>query len=467
MALDTRPLRIHTLCHRAYIKTRYKIMKRWQDKWIHPSLHGARPGHETAEPFIELSIEQDLAKCRGINLHTHLMDAVKHFDRYMHPWCGEVCRAAGLDPGFVNVMEDMWATQQIYFKIAGTYGKPQTPHNGITQGCTFSLVITNLNVTIWLRVLEAVIYDIKGGGFVDDKSIRHTNPDTSLLALQLSDDYDEATGHERNMAKSPAFTTDHKVRAKWRAKKCTKKGKKVCKLWTPIAAKYLGIKFQTTKQKCGLVANEAMKKYMSALLRINSLPVKRGMKEMLCKVSAMTRLGHAAIGSVPTERSRVGARSLLMKTLWGKSRALRSTEIVLVVHINAEEIDPHFGMMTRTILDASRILKKRPALKVGIKEVLETWDLTEIRKNPGYINQVVLALRALGMTITPQLTVEGDGRAPFTLDTCEKNWLKTRLKEAVNATILTGLAERSEKAHNDAEIKDKATGRQDMQGIDP
>ena len=111
-----------------------------------------------------------------------------------------------------------------------------------------------------------------------------------MLALQLSDDYDEATGHERNMPKSPTFTTDQKVRTKWRRMKCKKKGKSVGKLWTPIAAKYLGIKFQTTKQKCGLVANEAMTKYMSALLRINSLPVKRQKKAMLCKVSAMTRL---------------------------------------------------------------------------------------------------------------------------------------------------------------------------------
>lgn len=72
-----------------------------------------------------------------------------------------------------HLMQDMWEDQQILARIAGPYGLPSTPSNGLTQGCSFSLIATNLTTTIWANMLTIRIPGIMGGAFVDDKTIRH------------------------------------------------------------------------------------------------------------------------------------------------------------------------------------------------------------------------------------------------------------------------------------------------------
>ena len=179
--------------------------KMWQEAWVHQSIHSNRKGHEVVEPYVELSLDVDVARVRRKAMHGGLLDSVKHFDLYVPEVVRAMLLAAGCDANFVALMSDMWLTQSVITKLAGHYGLPDTPSNGIGQGCTISLLITNLDATVWLNVVQSRVPGLVGGGFVDDRSLRHEDDRLVAIAMQITSDYDEATGHELNLPKSLCF----------------------------------------------------------------------------------------------------------------------------------------------------------------------------------------------------------------------------------------------------------------------
>ena len=104
---------------------------------------------------VQLDIQEALRD--GEELSGGFLDGVKHFDLFVPALARAVYMATGLDPALVNMITKMWDAQVVYVKINGHYGDPFTPLNGIGQGCSMSVMTTNLDTTIWARHIEAAV----------------------------------------------------------------------------------------------------------------------------------------------------------------------------------------------------------------------------------------------------------------------------------------------------------------------
>lgn len=143
------------------------------------------------------------------------------------------------------------------------------------------------------------------------------------------------------MCKSPAFANTVKGRRVQRHN--TIKGNKIK---VPVAVRYLGIKLQATCQKISLVAGAAIEAYSRALTRVGALRVARPHKIRLAQTAATTMPLFSAMGSSPPAAQRVQARGVLAKTIWGKERCMRCPEIILVVHMQAENWTHTLGQLS-------------------------------------------------------------------------------------------------------------------------
>ena len=61
----------------------------------------------------------------------------------------------GFATALSQLMAATWRQQIIVIKLRGAYGKGFTPANGLTQGCTTSMLAANVYMTIWINYLEA------------------------------------------------------------------------------------------------------------------------------------------------------------------------------------------------------------------------------------------------------------------------------------------------------------------------
>ena len=270
--LETRPIRVYPHLYRTHIKIRFVQMKAWQEQIVHPAVHGSRWGHECQEAYLDLVLQQDLARVRGAHVHGYLIDNAKFFDMYIPKIIKRICLKAGLDEDFVGLMSNMWQKQKIYTKLAGHFAQtPDTPSNSLAQGCSFSLVATNLHTSIWMYFVCTLIGGLKTSGFIDDVNMQHQCEKAINAALKLTIDFNSDTGHQINLGKSAAFSTNESARNRLR------------KMIVPvnIATRCLGQQHRCTKAKSRVVQDRAIQKYMKTVDRIACLPVNRERKILL------------------------------------------------------------------------------------------------------------------------------------------------------------------------------------------
>ena len=77
LAIDTRPLRVAPILHRAHVAARNLHIKVWQESWRHPAVHGNAKTHEVIEPYIDMTLDADKARIAKQWLDGLLLDAYK------------------------------------------------------------------------------------------------------------------------------------------------------------------------------------------------------------------------------------------------------------------------------------------------------------------------------------------------------------------------------------------------------
>ena len=94
-------------------------------------------------------------------------------------------------------------------KVAGTLERTWTCTNSIMQGCSLSLLATAALSTVWARVLEEEVPTVLCNSIVDDRRLCATGkeaPKQLQLAIQVTRDFDRATGTRFNPLKSTCTT---------------------------------------------------------------------------------------------------------------------------------------------------------------------------------------------------------------------------------------------------------------------
>ena len=91
-------------------------------------------------------------------------------------------------------------------KIGGTFSRPFSPTNGVGQGCSISLLVTNAFVTVYFNVLDRSYSSLALGALIDDRNIRHSSVDVVLSVARDTADFDSAAGQVTNLDKSIFFS---------------------------------------------------------------------------------------------------------------------------------------------------------------------------------------------------------------------------------------------------------------------
>ena len=465
-SLQTRGIRVYTVLYRSWGGVCYSELQEWQECWADPGLHGANRTHEAIEPFLEIGLEMVFSVSDGEEFSAGSLDGVKHFDFFIFQLTAAILTKAGLPAALVALLLDIWSRQRVRVKLLGHFGPVFTPKNGLGQGDSWSLICTNLDSVVWMCFIKSVVAGTRRSAFIDDRGIRNISGDRLLAGLQVTDLYDQATGHELNIIKSALMSTDSKVRNKFR--KVRIRGKQ---LPVPVATRYLGLQLKLTKAKSGIVTNNASGGFKDAAKRVRALPFSNRRKAGFINSVSMQKLSFSAISNIPSLSSRENLASCMIEAAWGSNRKLRCKEIVVTQFMDISRVDPKYGPAIRILRDVHRILRKRRAMAAQFRVALRICDREQLQKLHTWVRQFLLALQLLGLQMDDDLFVDGPDAGKFPFLKVGSKWLEARLNSAANFQTLVDLHKRCDidtiDASQETEADSKRKGRKDMVGIIP
>ena len=360
-----------------------------------------------------------------------------------------------MDQRILGLMANMWDEQEIYGKLAGHFSSaPDRPSNSLAQGCSFSLIVTNLHTSVWMYFLITLIGGIKTAGFIDDVNMLHTCEKAIQAALQLTMEFNKNTGHQINLQKSAAFSIKASVRKRLRGMLVP----------VPFATRCLGQQYKCTKVSSCVVQDKAVQKYMKTVDRIAVLPVNRDRKIALCRTTAVKQLTFSTISTFPSLNMWHTARQKWMKAIFADTRQMKAVEIVLALHMRPTQTNPMFSSVATTILDLHRIFCKRKRFREWFKEIREEERGDEGMKFGGPVAQLVRSFKLLGASIDSNFVVKSEGRKLFSFVEVGKQWMANRLEVLARRKLLAALRERCDWDARNPEAERKK-GRKDLKEI--
>ena len=340
------------------MKARGEELKQWQEQWAPPHIYGNRAKHEALQAFLGLSLDLEEAKRDSNDLHGALLDNEKYFDYMIQELSASLVRAAGMHEGVVGVVQDGWSKQQIVMRVGKAFGRPFNPTNGLAQGCTLSLFVTNVLTTTWYNFISYRIPSTRLGGYVDDRSLRHHRLTGLMDAVHLTQQFDVDSGHKMNVVKTCFFSTSHKARKKLKGVKISGK-----KLVVPSSSKYLGLAVRGDKRRSSLVVGKAATHYRARLDRIKKLPTGKKHKAKLAHTAGFTKMGYSVLSGFPTKCDLTRSRTRVISTLWSEASRLRCAEAALALHLDPHKVDPLLASACKVLQDIRRLMIKQPEIK--------------------------------------------------------------------------------------------------------
>ena len=260
-------------------------------------------------------------------------------------------------------------------------GPTWTCTNSVIQGCSLSLLATAALSTVWARALGTEVPAILCNSIVDDRrlcSTGKTAPKQLRSAIQLTRDFDRATGTKFNSLKSTCATP-----TKWMEKEVQQTadqfGMKIVSFEKQVGypVTYKGNRDRTSQNKR---TDEATR----TVARIARLPRGFGFeaRARLIETNAIPRYQFAIECGMPSEQSLGGLTAQIMRTLWPTGANMRSREVVLAILVKGHRTDPvqvwayQTLTMLRTMLraNATWVPLWQQAWKAMQKKKNQTWD---------------------------------------------------------------------------------------------
>ena len=145
--LNLRPLTILSVIYRIWAGIRASQLRDWQETWIHRSLHGGRAGHETLDGVFETNLDIEQAQLDAKELFLLLLDYKKFFDFILQEHIWALAAIWGMPKSIIRMLRSFYINLLSVFKFNGHFGDPWLRTNSLAQGCSFSMVLVNLQVT--------------------------------------------------------------------------------------------------------------------------------------------------------------------------------------------------------------------------------------------------------------------------------------------------------------------------------
>ena len=257
----------------------------------------------------------------------------------------------GLDQRIWKPMLNFIAHLRRFNKVAGTPGHTWTCTNSIIQGCSMSLLATAALSSVRARALEEEVPAVLCNSIVDDRRLCATGRTAPALlqsAIQLTQDFDRATGTRFNPLKSTCATP-----ARWMEKDVQHTADRFG-MKTVSFEKQVGYPVTYKGNRDRNNQNKRIDEATRTVARIARLPRGFGFeaRARLIETNAIPEYQFAIECGTPSEQSLGGLTSQIMRTLWPTGANMRSREIVLAVLVKGHRTDPMqvWAYQTLTIL---------------------------------------------------------------------------------------------------------------------
>ena len=195
--LQQRPITITSVVYRLWAATRLRQILSWQEKWAHPSQHGFRPKHSTADALWDLGLRAETALLDGTGLTIVSLDYEKCFDRIPQGIVLALVERLGLPVNVVAAARGIYASLDRRFKLQRGYGQTFRATNGVVQGCPLSVVFLNALVAVWMRAVEGTVAGVEAIAYADDTYVCAEGNESVRMAqesLRVTEGFARATG---------------------------------------------------------------------------------------------------------------------------------------------------------------------------------------------------------------------------------------------------------------------------------
>ncbi len=462
--LKHRGITVFSVVHRVMTGAYWHKLQDWQRTWIHPSLYGARPGGEILLDAWDVQADIEAASVEDAPCIGALLDYEKCFDLFDPALAQVLFTAAGLPRNLAAQMTSMYSRLTRYIKVAGTYGATIRQTNGCPQGCSFSLLLANLYVSTLFYYLEREFPQAGLGAYLDDRNLRHHDPDELKRMLDRVCEFDKHAGHRTNIGKSALFGNTKQLREQLRQIQIDGQSPPIS-----LGEKMVGHTVVTRRATItSSLMNGRAEEMIKRAAKIADSNYSYRQRLRLVEASAVPVSWCGCQWSLPTVGLQAKAANTIVTALWGKKRKLRSKEIILAVLHDPTRVDPVASMVFRRLLDARRALKQsqmRHQYAVHVNELMEHGAEAAV---VGPVHGLRAAARAIGGRLCSDQDglyyelLDGEPPIHMTRGSC-KVW-KRRIKDRLRKTIIASLDARTVPHHRGEEETNGRT-RKDFYGI--
>ena len=362
--MEHRGLAIFSILWRIESGAWYRRLVQWQEEWLPEGIHGARSGHECLSSAWPAQARIEKAMLESKDRAAATLDYTKFFDRFDPHFYMCMMEEMGYPKGLAEMQRDMYADFIRHIKIAGTYGEPVQSESGMGQGCCLSLIAANATVAIEFLMLQQKVPEVEKSAFIDDRTLDTEKIHHLEAAIKEVVKMDELMGHETNVDKSKVLATTRRTRKE--AKQMEIGG---LKLNLVNDFKLLGHRCVAAHRFITQDAEEAAEEARIRTKRTATLPLDHANKLKVLKTSPIKVFVATTQWARAKKTSFATLTAEILRVVWGRTRQLRATEIVLGLLYEATDFHPRSAMVWNTLANARRMLTKDPNILQQAKQI--------------------------------------------------------------------------------------------------
>lgn len=210
--LKQRPITVTSVVYRLWSRCRLFDAMEWQEEWADESQYGFRRKRGPIDAHVEWMLHVEEAHATKGRVAGILLDCEKCFDKIPHEIVLSLCEAIGMHANVLRPLQGVMAGLHKRFQLAGGgVGSRWKSTNGIVQWCPLSVMLVNIPIMVWMKVIRAEAEGAKPRAFADDKGalFRDLPPgelrDAIAKVLELTHEFVQLAGQAINPGKSQLF----------------------------------------------------------------------------------------------------------------------------------------------------------------------------------------------------------------------------------------------------------------------
>lgn len=416
-----RPITVLTALWRLWSGIRYRQLHKWQEEWVHPSLTGSRPGRECRETSFTVALLIEMARTAGLEVQGTQLDYTKCFDLLVRDILFPLAAKYGLPAAVLGPMRSFYSHLKRSFRLGETHGVPFRDTNSMVQGCSLTLLLVNMLVSVWARAVHEASPDTVVSAYVDDRGLAAFDKDHLRRALEVTELFDQLAGGERNNQKTWAWGLPPEAQAYMRDLGYEVKDSGIL----------LGTAVQTEEGVQPELLQTKIEKVLEALHRLKGIPATEVQRENLIASTAISIILFGAGTFWPSPDQFKDLRKAVLEVLWGPDRRNRCIETLLSVLYRGHRVDPEMAMMTEVLTVTRRLLSKRPELRAIWEQVWTLQDGDEVEADAGPCARVRAIAGTLGWQWTSPFEFQRVEAGPLHLATDSKSTFSHEVRHDV------------------------------------